>query len=91
MVKKSARRTCFTYTPVFKPEWPWPRCAKTWALAERGKQFEMYANQITEWKRQLREHAADAFGGGAKTAEPVDLGSCLTCWTIPRAALHPLQ
>jgi len=31
------------------------------------------ATQIVEWKRQLLEHAAEAFGGGAHAAEPVDL------------------
>ncbi len=35
----------------------------------------MHPNQITEWKRQLQERAADVFGtaGAAPSEPPVDL------------------
>ena len=34
----------------------------------------MHPNQITEWKRQLQERAADVFGGSQPASEPpVDL------------------
>ena len=41
-------------------------------LAELAEQFGIHPTQITEWKQQLLESAADVFGGPpkAKTAEP---------------------
>jgi len=35
-------------------------------------QFEVHPNQITDWKRQLLEHAAEVFGT-AQGPAPVDL------------------
>jgi transposase-like protein len=35
-------------------------------MAELCKQYEVHSNQITDWKRQLLEHAADVFGAGSR-------------------------
>jgi transposase-like protein len=45
-------------------------------LAQLCQEFDLHANQIAEWKRQLIERAAHAFDGGA---------------VLPQVDLVPLQ
>jgi len=38
-------------------------------LTEIAQHYEVHPNQVTDWKRQLMERAADVFDGGANAAK----------------------
>jgi transposase-like protein len=38
-------------------------------LTEIAQHFEVHPNQVTEWKRQLLERAADVFDGGSSAVK----------------------
>lgn len=44
-------------------------------LGELAEQFDVHANQITSWRTQLLEGAAEVFGGDGKaeTPPPIDV------------------
>ena len=42
-------------------------------LAELAQQFEVHPSQITDWKRQLSDRAADIFGKSSESSPPVDV------------------
>ena len=73
MAKKSARRTRRTHSPAFKAQVALAALREDRTLADLANHFELYPAQIIEWKRQLLEHAADAFGAGTSSESPVDL------------------
>jgi transposase len=69
-----ATRTRRTHSAVFKAQVALAAMGGDKTLAELAQRFGVHPNQITEWKRQLSERAADVFVGGAAPAEPpVDL------------------
>ena len=67
-----SRRARRNHTPAFQAKVTLAAVKGDRTLAQLAEQFDVHPNQITEWKRQLLERAADVFGG-ADSPEPVDL------------------
>ncbi|MCQ0034545.1 IS3 family transposase [Burkholderia glumae] len=69
------KRTRRTHSAAFKAKVALAAVKGERTLAELAQQYDVHPNQITEWKRQLQERAADVFGtaGAAPSEPPVDL------------------
>jgi transposase len=57
------RRPRRNHTPAFKAKVALAALKGEKTLAELAQQFDVHANQITQWRSQLLEGAADVFGG----------------------------
>jgi transposase len=66
------RRTRRNHAPGFKAKVAIAAIKGDKTLAELAEHFDVHPNQISEWKQQLQESAADVFGGPqkAKAVEP---------------------
>lgn len=66
------KRTRRNHAPRFKAKVAIAAIKGDRTLAELAEHFEVHTNQVSEWKQQLQESAADVFGSGprAKAVEP---------------------
>ena len=62
------KRTRRTHSPGFKAKVALAAIKGEKTLAELAKLFDVHPHQITAWKAQLQEGAADVFGAGAAAA-----------------------
>ena len=58
------RRPRRNHTPAFKAKVALAAIKGDRTLAQLAEQFDVHPNQITSWKAQLEEGAADVFGSG---------------------------
>ena len=63
------RRKRRTHSPGFKAKVALAAIQSELTMAELVKKFDVHANQITDWKKQLLNSASDVFGKGAQKAE----------------------
>jgi len=73
-----SRRPRRNHTAAFKAKVALAALKGEKTLSELAEQFDVHANQITQWKGQLLEGAAVVFGGEAKAGSAeasVDLKS----------------
>ena len=61
-----SRRPRRNHTAAFKAKVALAALKGEKTLLELAQQFDVHANQITQWKSQLLEGAAGVFGGEAK-------------------------
>ena len=73
-----SRRARRRHTSAFKAKVALAAIKGELTLAQLAEHFDVHPNQITQWKAQLQESAADVFGasGGNGAAQPaVDVKS----------------
>ena len=63
------RRKRRNHSPEFKAKVALAAIQGDLTMAELVKKFDVHANQITDWKKQLLSSAPEVFGKGAQKAE----------------------
>lgn len=73
MEQTMAKRTRRTHSVVFKVQVALAAMGGDKTMAELAQRFDVPPNQITEWKRQLSDQAADISGGGTASGPAAHL------------------
>lgn len=68
-----SRRPRRNHSPAFKAKVALAAIKGEKTLAELAEQFDVHANQITSWRTQLLEGAAEVFGGDSKAEAPAPI------------------
>jgi transposase len=67
--KSMTKRTRRNHSGSFKAKVALAALRGDKTLTEIAQQYEVHPNQVTEWKRQLLERAADVFDGGVTSGD----------------------
>ena len=65
-----SRRPRRNHSAVFKAKVAMDALRDGQTIAEVAQRHDVHPNQVTEWRRQLQERAADVFGGVATPTAP---------------------
>jgi transposase len=65
-------RTQRNHSPIFKAKVALAALQGDKPLSQLAEQYDLHANQIVDWKKQLQEQAATVFGAQSNVV-PVDL------------------
>ena len=68
-----SRRPRRNHSPAFKAKVALAAVKGEKMLAELAQQYDVHANQITDWRKQLLEGAANVFGAAEKSEPTVDI------------------
>ena len=67
--REAMRRKRRTHSPEFKAKVAMAAIQGDLTMTELVKKFDVHANQVTDWKKQLLSGAPDVFDKGAKKAQ----------------------
>jgi transposase len=70
--REAMRRKRRNHSPSFKAKVALAALKGDLTMAELVQKYDVHANQISDWKKQLLESAPDVFGKGAQKAEQAE-------------------